>query len=567
LTVRRRLLVIGGVLLTTWAPIAYVTGGFTVHPMGIRFSARGAWRPAMLALAAFGVHAVVYGRRELDEDIDWLIGATRALLVPTVAAAAVASFVFATVYGTFVAGGADPYGYVSQADLWLRGSLRVEQPFVATIPWPFADWTFTPIGYRPALTGHAFVPIYAPGLPLLMALFTLIAGSQGPYYVVPVSCALSVWVCYRLGTRMASPLVGAVAAILLAASPVFLYQSLWPMSDIPVTLFWMLALLLAADATPRLAIAAGLCAAVAAAIRPNLAPAAAIPLVYLWWTGRPWRPYAVALVPGVLLIAIVNKMLYGAVVSAGYGALETLYSRANLMANVTRYGSWLVMTQTPLVAAALLSLVRRPPPNAYTRMVSVFACTVVVAYLFYAPFDVWWYLRFLIPALPIVLILMCDGSVWMLGFLPRAAQIAVFVTGLTLLLNHYLVFISGQHVTTFRQGEHRYMEAAQYIAASTPPNAVVFAMQHSGSVRYYANRLTLRYDWLDPPWLDRAIDTLRAQGYRPYILLEEWEESDFTQRFGAANVAGRLSWPPIARFGQSIHVRLYEMPAPPPPAR
>jgi hypothetical protein len=35
----------------------------------------------------------------------------------------------------------------------------------------------------------------------------------------------------------------------------------------------------------------------------------------------------------------------------------------------------------------LLSLVRRPPPNAYTRMVSVFACAVVAAYLFYAPFD------------------------------------------------------------------------------------------------------------------------------------------------------------------------------------
>lgn len=562
----RRVVVVTGVLLVVWATLASFTGGFTVSPMGIRISARSVSRPALIALGVFGAHLAFYGRRALEEDLEWLIGGMRPLLVPAVVGAASAIFVFAVVCGTFVAGGSDSYGYLSQADLWLRGSLRVEQPFVANIPWPNADWTFTPLGFRPALSGHAIVPVYAPGLPLLMALFKAVGGAQGPYYVVPLCCGLSVWVCFRLGARIASPFVGALAAVLLAASPVFIYQSIWPMSDIPVTLFWLLALWLVMAATPRSALAAGLCTTIAAAIRPNLAPAAVIPLAFLAWSRRPWVPYALGLVPGALLVAGVNQTLYGAAIAAGYGALDTLYSWPNLMVNIERYGAWLVQTETPIVAAAPLSLIRARP-GTDKLMVAAFACAVVAAYLLYAPFDAWWYLRFLLPALPIVLILTCDAWVWMAGFLPRVVQVVLFISGLALLVGHFLTFIAGERVTTIGQGERRYLEAAQYVAAATPPNAVVFSMQHSGSVRYYSNRLTLRYDWLDPAWLDRAVEVLRAQGYRPYILLEDWEESSFKQRFGAASVTGRLAWRPVAQFTKSIPVSLYEVPAAEPPAR
>src|SRR5262245_8154776 len=51
-------------------------------------------------------------------------------------------------YGARAVGGADEYGYVSQADLWLKGSVKVQQQFARQVPWPYGDWTFAPLGYR-----------------------------------------------------------------------------------------------------------------------------------------------------------------------------------------------------------------------------------------------------------------------------------------------------------------------------------------------------------------------------------------------------------------------------------
>ncbi len=56
-----------------------------------------------------------------------------------------------------VASGADAYGYISQADLWIKGQLTVPQEWVAPAPWPEAIWTSTPLGYGPAVTGAAIV--------------------------------------------------------------------------------------------------------------------------------------------------------------------------------------------------------------------------------------------------------------------------------------------------------------------------------------------------------------------------------------------------------------------------
>jgi hypothetical protein len=46
-----------------------------------------------------------------------------------------------------------------------------------------------------------------------------------------------------------------------------------------------------------------------------------------------------------------------------------------------------------------------------------------------------------------------------------------------------------------RDGEARYRTAAEFIR-SLPSNAVIISNLHSGSVRYYASRLTLRYEWI-----------------------------------------------------------------------
>ena len=94
---------------------------------------------------------------------------------------------------------------------------------------------------------------------------------------------------------------------------------------------------------------------------------------------------------------------------------------------------------------------------------------------------------------------------------------------------------------------------------STPQTAVVLAVQHSGSVRYYANRITLRYDWLADDHLDVAIQDLTARGYHPFLVLDDWEETEFRNRFAPHSRMGKLDWPPLARVKGNPEVRIYDL--------
>src|SRR5262249_31395087 len=92
---------------------------------------------------------------------------------------------------------------------------------------------------------------------------------------------------------------------------------------------------------------------------------------------------------------------------------------------------------------------------------------------------------------------------------------------------------------------------------STPPDTLVLAMQHSGSIRYYATRVTVRYDWLDGRGLDEAILAMRAMGRAPVIVLDDWEVAEFQRRFKGQRW-GALDWPARVEFESQPAVRVYD---------
>jgi hypothetical protein len=98
------------------------------------------------------------------------------------------------------------------------------------------------------------------------------------------------------------------------------------------------------------------------------------------------------------------------------------------------------------------------------------------------------------------------------------------------------------------------------VASRTPQKAIVLSVQHSGSVRYYANRITLRYDWLPADALDAAVHELTSKGYSPYLVVDDWEQKEFQSRFAPANRLGRLDWAPLARVSGSPEVRIFQLP-------
>ncbi len=554
-----------------------VTGGFGLHIGRWSLSSHEPVRPLLIASVVALTYWWNYSTRHLAEDLDWLARGLRRLCAPGALVLSAAVLATGVLWGTFAASGSDAYGYVSQADLWLKGALRVSQPWVSDMPWPLADWTFAPLGYRPATVPHAIVPTYPPGLPLLMAGFKIAFGSLGPFFVVPVCGALAVWLTFLLGRdATGESSVGALAALLMATSPAFLFQLMWPMSDVPVTAWWTLVFRLAFRPANRGPLAAGLAAGAAVLTRPNLAPVAlVVPAVWLWSILRPagarrdgWRAvgrYVVGLAPGVLAVGAINVYLYGSALTSGYGELGSLYSAANVLTNARHYGTWLLETQTPLVGLGLIAIVvpttlRQDDRDHGSRRLAFFGAiaVVTVSYLFYGPFDDWSYLRFLLPAFPLLFVLVAASIVWIVGRIPLSAGAALaFITLIPLALYEVSVAAERQafNVKTF---ERRYVAAAEYVTGATPPHAMIFCMQHCGSLRYYAERVTLRYDLLPSDWLDRALESVRVRGYQPFIVLDDWEEPTFRERFGRLSGVGKLDWRPQAEFPGSIRVRIYD---------
>ena len=247
---------------------------------------------------------------------------------------------------------------------------------------------------------------------------------------------------------------------------------------------------------------------------------------------------------------------------SGYGDLSTAYSINHVATNATRYARWLRDTQTPLIALSAVALAISASGRTAAsvalhrgRMIEppaaiAFAATIAIvagSYLLYAPFEDWSYLRFLLPAYPVALIAMAAFIDWTVRPLPGALRAVVLVTLGTWLIGHGARVAIGAGVSRLRAAEQRYVAVGRFAQRATPANAVFISLQHSGSVRYYTGRPSIRFDYIAVD-LHRALVDLEHAGWKPYIVLEDWEETQFKEQFAAASEEGRLAWRPLARF-------------------
>jgi hypothetical protein len=462
-------------------------------------------------------------------------------------------------YGTWVAGGADSYGYISQSRLWLEGRALTPQPLPFEAPWPDAAWSLTPLGYRPAVDKRGIVPIYPPGLPIAMAVFAAAGGPSAVYLVVPLLGAVAVWMTGRLGQRLGGAPVAIGGAALVAASPTFVYQLLQPMSDVPAAACWLAALAWAFEPGRRAHVAAGTAVAVAILIRPNLAPLAAIVVGVAAWVPTPphlrLRDGLVVAAPAllaVLAIAYVQYEWYGSPLMSGYGSAAYVYAASRVPANLPRYLRWLAETHSPLVLLGFawpflawrLPQIRRAAPS----WCWVLAVLLLALYLPYLEFDHWSYTRFLLPAIALLWIVLGSALVAHEGA-GRHAWLPLVIAAV--LFELYTGWSRG--VYWVRDSEQRYPGVARIVQSFTPPEAAMLTMQHSGTLRLYANRLTIRWDRVPPEWLDRSIAYLQANQRPPFLAIEDAERPTFIERFGQVSEYGRLDWAPLlCRYGTCL---------------
>jgi len=463
-------------------------------------------------------------------------------------------------FGSTTAGGADSYGYVSEAGLFLNRQLTIQHDIIRQSPWPNAAETWAPLGYRASPhRPDAIVPLYPPGLPILMAAAQRAAGFCAAFVIVPLCGALTVWLTFVFGRQMLDSATAAIgAAILVATSPIFLYQLMNPMTDVPVTAAWTLALVLSVAGWPA---AAGAASGVALLIRPNLAAIAIALFGWLLLTGRRPLRFLLSLLPFAGVLGMINASLYEGATVSGYGTLEEIYSWSYAVTNARQFALWTLETQTPIVVLAVLYLFAprlfAPSRVPYPRVLLVaFGGAIKLSYLFYQPFDAWWYLRFLLPAWPIMMVITVAAIAALADRLGKPLGLAVSLVVVLLLAANGLRVAATRFAFEVGRAERRYVDVARFVEANTDRRAVMIALQHSGTIRLYAGRLTLRFDQLDPAWFDRAVDFLTASGRHPYIVIQEDEEPAFKARF-ASSAIGRLEQPPIAQLNRG-QVNIYD---------
>ena len=529
----------------------------------------GKLRLILAAAWAWSVHRVARAWRVLQERLPQCAPVLAAGLAVGIVTIAIAK-------GAFVAGGSDSYSYLSQAELWVHGTLRVEQPIMREVPWAHA---FVPLGYTLTPDRSAIVPITAPGYPLVMAAFERIGGHRAVFYVVPLLGGLAVWATYVMGRRMAGRMVGLSSALLLATSPPFLFQLMFPMSDVPATSWWSLALALMLFDSRGAAFATGLSTGLAILTRPNLVPVAVAPGLFFLWSAvrertltgraaeRAWL-FAAGMIPFCVAIAILNTFWYGSPLSNGYNTFDRLYGVQNVWPNLARYPRWLIDTETPIVLLMFVApflLPRRagldirdtPRPLAMTWLlfiIAVFGCHV-----FLIPFDAWWYLRYLLPAFPAMCVLTTMAILSISTRLMRPVRDIATAAVILFLAARGLRYAADHAVFGFQEGERKYVSVGEYVARRLPERAIIMASVHGGSIRYYSGRMTVLWPAIPDTRLDVIIEQFRRLGLHPYLVVEQGEKADFRKRFQDGGDLAALAWPPIAQLRHRSAVEIYDL--------
>jgi hypothetical protein len=495
---------------------------FRIGALSVR--AHSAWR----VLAATGILVSIRLRFGVETLPAWLM---RMVLLTAISGSVLTwlRFLLTTI------GGADSFGYASASQLIAQGRLVDAAPI--------ADWlsasnrlaVASPLGWTPAPDASGIVPTYPIGVSVVMALFSLIAGSQGIYFVAPVMGLVTLYCVWRLARGWYDHETALFATAMVAWNPLLITYAKQPMSDIAATMWISVGLLLAMQTSASTAFVSGLAAGFAVITRPALLLAGAlIPVMSLKGERSHRRAIlsAIGFAIGVIAQMAIQNYLFGSPFSTGYGSASNLFSTEYIDNNLgifARHG-WTVLGPLFLPGLILGVIGARPEPRSKT--LAIFGA-VALPYVFYLPFDHWETLRFLLPGLVPLTIVAADGLMHLARYARKPAVTAAVITALIgivawrseSLLRHSSVW----EVSAL---EARYPLAGDWINVNTPLESVVLANQHSGSLRWYGKRQTLRWDFIEAGQLATSVQELQSRGATVYVALEGDEVAMFDQRFG-----------------------------------
>lgn len=437
-------------------------------------------------------------------------------------------------HASYAVGGSDSSGYANIARSLLNGTLvRPVGTEVSGLP-QGTEYLFFPLAYDRGPVSGSMVSFYPMGMPLQMAIASLVAGwERGPFLISPLAAAFCLLLMYLLARDLGLSRGYALAgASILAASVSFIFMALSPMSDLVTTMWSTLAIWAAVRARndSRYAWLVGIAFAMAFLTRPTsvfLLPA----IVILFGTRRElYLKMLLAGLPFALLFFAYNFNSYGHPLRTGYASigLQNELLVAGVGNRFQHYVYWVSMTMSPLLVAGWAGLAVLPRLDGRVRgLLLLWFGSFFAFYCFYNVYDAWWYTRFLLPGYPALVLGAMLTAREVLSRLRRAAgQQASLVAGCALLLIvfgfeiHYV-----QRYNIFTTGKVDRVNAASVRWANSvmARDALVVSMQMSGAVDFYARRPILRWDLLPPEYWDIVKKDIASRGRPLYALLQEHE--------------------------------------------
>jgi hypothetical protein len=373
---------------------------------------------------------------------------------------------------------------------------------------------------------------------------------------------------------MATAWAGVLGALLIASTPVVLGHTVMPFSDVPAAAFWALAWLMSVRPGYVAPMASGAAAALAMMIRPNLAPLAVVIAItaaladYDGWK-RAFTRLAIFGVLGSLGPALVlwsQAALYGHPLQSGYRVpmdfffkLERVPYNAGLYPRMlAALHSWVAFAGLAFVPFGVRGM--RASRDAYTRGLLVVSAVglIVVNYALYLPYLTyvgWFWLRFLLPALLALFLLLAAGAdhlrMWLQARWPRLSAAALIPV---LIVPWY-----GEKEIRPQVGYERIHMMERYLPEVLPRNAVVLTYAHGGAIAAATGRPLIRIDYVEGGLLDPLIRTLQRRGYRPVYVFDVAVEGNFIgDRFKATEL-GRLTWPARAELTSVTSIVYYDL--------
>lgn len=429
------------------------------------------------------------------------------------------------------AGGSDSSGYLNLARMLDRGELTTSVPRIDSLAPP--AWSFhfqQPLGFLVDGSTGRMVPTYPPGFPLHLVVASWLVGlNHATILVNVVLVAAAIALMTALGRHFGLPWSWSlVATALLCASAMFLHMALQPMSDLPATVWVMAAIWFALRARTRWpwAVASGFAVAVAVLVRPTnllvLFPVA----IALGRRPGAWLGLITGGLPGALFLAAYNLELHGKVFTTGYGAVGELFRMEYFPHNVLHFALWISLLVSPPIVLAALAL---PALREHTRLLGLataWSIAFVGCYVFYYHSgETWWYLRFILPMFPAIILggvaslyhasERLAASPWARA-LPAAA-VALAIAWDVGVSRHFALIHLGRH-------EVGYAQAAHWLNAEAPASAIVLQMQCSGAFTYYTVFPVVRWDLIEPQsaW-PLLLETARRDRRPIYAALFDFE--------------------------------------------